>query len=371
MNGDLQTLRGEIDTIDRQMVALFEKRMACARGVAAYKLAHDMPVLDASREEQVLASRAAMLEDPALAAPLQALYRHIMALSSDSQREILREAGPQAVAYSGVPGAYAEEALIGYFGEAAERLPCRGFAQVFSAVAEGRARYGVVPLENSSAGSVFDVYDLLGKYDLRIVGEQLVHVRHCLLGLPGARIEGITRVYSHAQGLMQCAEYLDAHPDWERAAQYNTAGSAQRVRDEGEARYAAIASRLAARCYGLEVLQADIHSFDQNYTRFVVVAGANEPFVPDADKATLTFTLRHERGTLHRALACFVALGMNLTRIESRPIPQMNWEYRFYVDVEGKVGDRYMNVLRESLLADCVDCRLLGIYRAARGMRHA
>ena len=371
MSEDLGTLRSRIDEIDRQMVRLFEARMEAAKGVADYKIDHSMPVLDAAREEAVLASRAEMLANPALSGELASLYRHIMALSRAEQQEILLSRGAQAAAYSGVPGAYAEEALIDYFGEAKERLQCRGFAEVFEAVAAGRARYGVVPLENSSAGSVFDVYDLLGRCNLRIVGEQMVHVRHCLLGLPGAKLEEITRVYSHAQGLMQCAEFLDAHPNWERAAQYNTAGSARRVQEEGDARHAAIASRLAAECYGLEVLKEDIQTFDQNYTRFVIVAGEHEPFHSEADKATLTFTLRHERGTLHRALACFVALGMNLTRIESRPIPGMNWEYRFYVDVEGKVSERYMDVLKESLLEDCVECRLLGVFRAARGRQHA
>ena len=199
MSEDLGALRGRIDEIDRQMVRLFEKRMQAAKGVAAYKIDHHMPVLDASREEAVLASRADMLEDPALSGELTALYRHIMAISRAEQQEILLARGAQAAAYSGVPGAYAEEALIDYFGEAAERLQCRGFAEVFEAVAAGRARYGVVPLENSSAGSVFDVYDLLGRCNLRIVGEQMVHVRHCLLGLPGHSV-GIRHICHRLHG---------------------------------------------------------------------------------------------------------------------------------------------------------------------------
>lgn len=369
MSEDLQALRAQIDAIDRDMVRLFETRMGVSKQVAAYKLERGLPVLDAAREEQVLDARAALAQADN-GEDVRALYRQIMALSRARQQALMLQAGPQGAAYSGVPGAFAEEALIAYFGEARERIACRGFEQVFEAVASGRARYGVAPLENSSAGSVYDVYDLLGRYSLRIVGEQMVQVRHCLLGLPGARLEDVRRVYSHAQALMQCAAFLDAHPSWERAAQYNTAGSAQRVREEGDVHSAAIASRLAARRYGLEVLAADIHTFDGNTTRFAIVAGAREPFAPDADKATLTFTLRHERGTLHRALACFVALGMNLTHIESRPIPGMNWEYRFYVDVEGSVSERHMDVLREALSADCVECRVLGVYRSARG-RHA
>lgn len=144
------------------------------------------------------------------------------------------------------------------------------------------------------------------------------------------------------------------------------------MQEEGDARHAAIASRLAAECYGLEVLKEDIQTFDQNYTRFVIVAGEHDRFHSEAEQGdSCSLHAPYERGTLHRALACFVALGMNLTRIESRPIPGMNWEYRFYVDVEGKVSERYMDVLKESLLEDCVECRLLGVFRAARGRQHA
>ena len=221
-------------------------------------------------------------------------------------------------------------------------------------------------MENSSSGSVNTVYDLMGRYSCHIVGEQLVRVEQCLLGLPGAKIEDITTVFSHEQGFAQCPVFLGQHPDWKTTPYFNTAISAKHVAELGDPHNAAIASRLAAKHYGLSILAPDIHSFDGNHTRFIVVSSSPEPIgVPD--KATLTFTLRHERGTLMRALSSFVAMGMNLTHIESRPLHNNNWEYCFYVDLTGNVSENNLNVLMESLAKDCENCRLLGAYRAAKG----
>ena len=237
-------------------------------------------------------------------------------------------------------------------------------------MADGKARYGVVPVENSSSGSINDVYDLLGKYACHIVGEQLVRVEHCLLGVPGAKVEEITQVFSHEQGFAQCPKFLGEHPDWVTTPYFNTAIAARHVAEMGDKHCAAIASRLAAKHYGLEILAPDIHTFDGNHTRFVVVSASPTPIgIPD--KATVTFTLRHERGTLMRALSSFVAMGMNMTHIESRPLHNSNWEYCFYVDLTGNLRDSNLGVLMGSLQGDCENCRLLGVYQAAREDAHA
>lgn len=366
---DLQTLRTEIDAIDTQLVRLFEARMACSRGVADYKMAHNLPILDAAREKQVIASRVAKLEDESLAGATQKLFEEIMAISrAEQQHRIAQTPGEQnRVAYCGVPGAYGDEACVGFFGEDCQRVSKGSFEAVFKAVTAGEARFGVLPIENSSAGSVNENYDLLGRYGCHIVGEYILPVRHCLLGVPGATEADIRTVYSHDQALAQCAQFLDAH-DWRRIPYYNTAASAKKIAEEGDRTQAALASRLAARYYGLEVIREGVNTRSDNFTRFIVVSAQPES-VQEADKATITFTLRHEPGTLHRALACFVALGMNMMRIESRP-NTVSWEYRFYVDLSGNVSPEYMNVLLESLRADCIDCRLLGVYRADGG-RHA
>ena len=363
---DLTQCRAELDAIDSQLVALFEERMRVARDIALYKHKNNLNILDAAREDVVLQSRAAQVSEDALRQPTIALFREIMRLSRDEQRRTLDTiTETQTVAYMGVPGAFGESAVVGFFGEDAPRAHFKTFDEVFAAVADGSAKYGVLPLENSSSGSITTVYDLLGKYACHIVGEQLVRVEHCLLGVPSAKVEDVKTVFSHEQGFAQCPVYLSGHPDWVLRPYFNTAIAAQHVSEMGDPSCAAIASRLAARHYGLQILAADIHSKGSNHTRFIVVS-ASPRSIGVPDKATLTFTVRHERGTLMRALSSFTAMGMNLTHIESRPLPDASWEYRFYVDLCGNVSEENMHLLMSSLTADCENCRLLGSYRAAK-----
>lgn len=363
---DLSQCRAELDAIDRQLVALFEERMRVSRDVALYKHHNRMNILDASREDAVLQSRAAQVHEEALRQPTIELFREIMRLSREEQRRVIDAATTaQNIAYCGVPGAFSESAVVGFFGEDCPRIHFKTFEEVIAAVAEGTVRYGVLPVENSSSGSINDVYDLLGKYACHIVGEQLVRVEHCLLGVPGAKLEDVTTVYSHEQGFAQCPVFLGEHPDWVKTPYFNTAIAAKHVAEMGDVHSAAIASRLAARHYGLEVLAPDIHSSNRNHTRFYVVS-ASPVSIGVPDKATLTFTVRHERGTLMRALSSFVAMGMNLTHIESRPLPGVSWEYRFYVDLSGNVSEENLHILMSSLTADCENCRLLGAYAAAK-----
>lgn len=369
---DIAQCRAEIDAIDAKLAVLFEQRMLVARDVALYKQANHLDILDPAREEAVLRSRAESIAEADLRPVAMDFFRDVMRRSREEQYRYLNaRIRASSVAYGGVPGAFSESAVVGFFGEDCVRVNFKTFEEVFSAVADERVRYGVVPVENSSSGSVNTVYDLMGKYSCHIVGEQLVRVEHCLLGVPGARVADVTAVFSHEQGFAQCPVFLDAHPDWIKTPYFNTAIAAKHVAEMGDVHCAAIASRLAAKHYGLEILAPDIHSFDGNHTRFVVVSASPSPIgIPD--KATLTFTLRHERGTLMRALSSFVALGMNLTHIESRPLHESNWEYRFYVDLTGNVAEDNLRVLMESLRADCDNCRLLGAYRAAKeGEPHA
>lgn len=363
---DLSQYRAELDALDSQLVALFEKRMHVARDIALYKHAHQMNILDAAREDAVLQSRAAQVTEEELRRPTMQLFREIMRLSREEQRRILDSiTETQTVAYMGVPGAFSESAVIGFFGDDCQRAHYKTFEDVFAAVARGEAKYGVVPIENSSSGSITMVYDLMGKYACHIVGEQLVRVEQCLLAVPGAQLEDIRTVYSHEQGFAQCPVFLGQHPEWEQKPYFNTAIAAQHVAQLGDKGNAAIASRLAARHYGLDVLVPDIHSKDSNHTRFFIVSTSPRP-IGLPDKATLTFTVRHERGTLMHALSSFTAMGMNLTHIESRPLKDASWEYCFYVDLCGNVSEESLHLLMSSLTADCVNCRLLGAYRAAK-----
>ena len=368
---ELAACRAEMDDIDRQIVSLFEKRMEIAREEAAYKRHNDMDLYDAAREQDILKSRAQMVKDAALRPGAAALFAEILRLTHEEEHRALEKAEKtQRVAYSGVPGAFSESAVVAFFGEDCDRENYKTFEEVFATVAQGRVKYGVVPVENSSSGSIHDVYDLLGKYACYIVGEQLVRVEHCLLGVPGTSVEDVKTVYSHEQGFAQCPVFLGKHPGWTKIPYFNTAIAAQHVAQMGDKSGAAIASRLAAKQYGLDILVPDIHSFDGNHTRFVVVS-ASPASIGVPDKATLTFTARHERGSLMRALSGFSALGMNLTHIESRPLHDCNWEYRFYLDLTGNVAEEHMRVLMEALQADCETCRLLGAYTAAKEDAHA
>lgn len=231
---DLENCRQEIDEIDAELVRLFERRMGVCRDVALYKQAHYMDILNAAREEAVLKSRAQQAGDPALAQSVMALFTEIMRLSREEQRRYLEEqTETKRIAYSGVPGAYSECAVVGFFGDDCERVNFKTFEEVFAAVADGKARYGVVPVENSSSGSINDVYDLLGKYACHIVGEQLVRVEHCLLGVPGAKMDEITQVFSHEQGFAQCPKFLGEHPAWVTTPYFNTAIAARHVAEMG------------------------------------------------------------------------------------------------------------------------------------------
>ena len=362
----LSQARAVIDEVDAQMAQLFCRRMDAVRDVVAYKKEHGLPVLDASREEAVVEKNLALLPDKAYAEWYEDFVRHNMAVSRAFQSRVLAR---DAVAYQGVEGAFSHIALTRLFPHAAARA-YPTWAQVFDAVEKGEAACGVLPFENSHAGDVSEVLDLCFAHeDLCVQQVYDLPVSQNLLGVPGAKEEEIAVVYSHEQALTQCAQFLDAHASWRRIPYYNTAASAKMVADAGDRTQAALTSRLAAKYYGLEILREGVNTRTDNFTRFIIVSAQPEP-VEAPDKATITFTLRHERGTLHRALACFVALGMNMMRIESRP-NEVSWEYRFYVDLSGNVSPKYMDVLLESLRADCIDCRLLGVYRANGGQTHA
>jgi len=376
---DLQALRGQIDEIDRQMAALFCQRMGITRKVGQYKAAHGLPVLDAQREKQVLAAKAALVGDE-LRADITTLFETVMALSRRQQQALVEDSGwleahraawsacrvpPERprVLYQGEPGAYADEAAAGFFGEDAAREHVETWEDIFEALKCGGADYGVVPIENSSTGSINQVYDLLARYGAYIVGEYVVKVEHCLAAPPGAHLEDIETVYSHEQGLLQCGDFLKAHSQWKRVPRLNTAESALFVARGGDKSKAAVCSARAARLYGLDVLAEHIAQNARNYTRFVVVSPLPE-LREGRNKISAMFTLAHESGTLHRIMTVFATGGLNMMKLESRPIPGRSWEYRFFVDFTGDLTAYGMDsILRE--MSQCAETlRVLGNYKA-------
>jgi prephenate dehydratase len=244
------------------------------------------------------------------------------------------------VAYQGVPGANSEIATLAYFGETVNPVPCRSFADLFDAVESGKADFGTLPIENSLAGSVIENYDFLIKRPVFIVGELYLHIRYQLLALPGVRLEDVRRVYSHPQALAQSMDYLLEHPAMEPEAAFDTAGAARLVADRQLRDSAAIAPARAGERYGLHVLASDIQSHSENYTRMVIISKEQQVPPPDGVvKTSVIAGLRHERGSLATLLSALHRGGMNLTKIESRPIIGRPWEYLFYLDWEGLLDD--------------------------------
>jgi chorismate mutase/prephenate dehydratase len=227
-------------------------------------------------------------------------------------------------------------------------------------VAEGKADYGVLPIENSSAGAVSDVYDLLMSYNNVIVAETYLRVAHVLAALPGAKLEEIRTVYSHAQGLMQCSDFLEAY-DMNRVALSNTAIAAKTVAESGDLTVAAICSEKAAKLQGLTVLKKPVNNNRTNTTRFIIISG-KPIFAMDAERVSICFEAHHEPGALYRLLSHIIYNSLNMTGIESRPIPEKNWEYRFFVDFEGNLDDPGVLSALHGIEAESSVMKILGNY---------
>jgi prephenate dehydratase len=268
----------------------------------------------------------------------------------------------EVVAYQGEAGAYSEEGALALF-PAAEHRPLPSIRTVFEAVEVGRAGRGLVPMDNSQAGSINETYDLFLRHGLHLVAETVVRVDHCLLALPGSALDDLHEVVSHPQAIAQCEEFLSAL-DVNVRAEYNTAGAAKRISEERLAHTAAIASRRAAELYGLEVLADRIQTYPDNYTRFGALSRDPTP-LGEPDKSSIVFGVGHVAGSLYRCLGAFAERHLNLTKLESRPRPGRPWEYVFYADVEASAHAAEMVEALASLSEHATFTRLLGTYAAA------
>ena len=335
---NLQDLRKEIDDIDEQMTALFEKRMAIAEQVARFKIENKKPVFDRNRELEKLQSVSEKAHSNFNRCGIQELYQQIMSISRKRQYQLLQEHGifqknlftpveklekeNVSVVFQGVEGAYSHAAMRCFFGSSIRSYHVDTWKDAMEEIKHGRALYAVLPIENSTAGIVQDNYDLLTAYDHVIVGEQIIPCQHVLAGIPGSTLSDIQHVYSHPQALMQCREFLDSNENW----------------CTHDFTQAAIASPYAAEYFGLSVLKEGIFSNPENSTRFIIVT-KNKIYQKDASKISVSYELPHESGSLYNSLSHFIYNGLNMTKIESRPITNRNWEYRFFVDFEGNLSD--------------------------------
>lgn len=373
---DLTELREQIDEIDAQIVSLYEQRMEVCRNVAEYKLGTGRKVFDSKREAEKIEKVKAMTHNEFNSQGVEELFEQLMSMSRKLQYRMIAEkegtgrlpfigvehfdTADARVVFQGSEGSYSQEAMFRFFGEQVNSIHVDTFRDAMSAIDEGRADYAVLPIENSTAGIVSEIYDLLVEYENYIVAEQILKIEHCLLALPGAKKEDITRVYSHPQSLMQCARYLQG-TEWQQISMKNNAFAAEKVAREKDKTQAAIAGAHAAAAYGLTVLERGINQSDTNSTRFIIVTN-QKIFKKDAGKISLCFEIPHRSGSLYHILSHFIYNGLNMTKIESRPIEDRNWEYRFFIDFEGNLADSAVKNALRGLREETRNMKILGNY---------
>lgn len=374
---DLQQLRVEIDDVDRQIVELFEKRMDIASKVADYKIATGKKVFDREREAQKIKAVRELASSDFNKVGVEELFSQLMSMSRKLQYQKLASAGASGrlpfisidsidkadsrVCYQGAEGAYSEMATKEFFGENVNCFHVETFRDAMSVLEEGSADYAVLPIENSTAGVVSEVYDLLTEYENYIVGEQIIEIRHCLMGIPGAKLSDIKTVFSHPQSLMQSSRFLNEHSDIQQISMKNNAFAARKVSEDKDITQAAIASRAAAEIYGLDIIKEGINQADSNSTRFIIVAN-QKVFLKGARKISLCLEIPHEAGSLYHIMSHFIYNNLNMTKIESRPIEDKDWEYRFFIDFEGNLEDSSVRNALRGLREEARMMKILGNY---------
>ena len=372
---ELTKIRQEIDKIDNQLVELFSKRMQCAAEVAEYKRGTGKAIYDPVREQEKLEVLTKGEENPFMRKVTEEIFQHLMSVSRRYQYSILSQEDhyiqenfeevdqleiddDTKVVYQGIPGAYQEQAMVKYFGEGVKNFSVPEFKDVVKTLDAGEADYGVLPIENTSAGTVSGIYDMILDYDICVVGEETVECHHVLAALPESDMDQIKKVYSHQQGLMQCKKFLDQTP-WDQVKVANTAISAKKVADDNDLTKAAICSERAAKIYGLKILKREVNYEGNNTTRFVIMSKKKQ-YRKDAGKVSISFSTPHESGSLYSILMHFMFNDVNMCNIESRPLPGRQWEYGFYVDVIGNLTDPAIRNALAGIREETRDFKILG-----------
>lgn len=377
-NLSIEELRGKIDAIDTELVKLFAERMEVSSGVAEYKRQRGLPVLDAGRERSLLAKVSEMAGED-FASYVRALYSTIFSLSRSYQQklisgttdsvvridEAIKNTNPlfppsAVVACQGIEGAYSQIAAQKMF-ELPDIQYYTSFGEVFDAIESGKCRYGVLPLENSTAGSVTKIYDLMNKHQFYIVKSWRLKIDHNLLAKPGVKLEEIREVYSHEQAINQCAAFLRENPQIKVVECANTAMAARFAASSDRRDVAALSSRDCAETYGLNNLVPNVQDNANNYTRFICISRELEIY-PGADKTSIMTVAPNKPGALYSLLSLFYAEGVNLTKLESRPIPERDFEFLFYFDVDVSVYSPKLAAVIGELEKQSDRFRYLGSY---------
>ena len=376
---DLEQARKEISSIDEELVPLFTRRMEAAAQVARYKKEHHLPVLDRERERAIL-NKVGEAAGETFEKDVRMLYSTIFDLSRSYQNRLIhwdstleqeitaaiqrtpREfPGKAVVACQGVEGAYSQFACDKMFPQA-NIMYFRRFGDVFHAVSSGLCRYGILPIENSSAGSVAEVYDLMRRHKFYIVRSLRLRVSHTLLAKKGVELSEVREIFSHQQALDQCSEFLKSLKDVKITVCENTAAAAKRVMESPRRDVAAISSKSCAELYGLKILTDTLMNSENNYTRFICISKELEIY-PGADKTSLMLSIPHQPGSLYSLLAKFATAGLNLTKLESRPKVGKDFEFVFYFDVSASIYSEQVLALLGQLDNDLEEFQYLGSYR--------
>ena len=378
MELNLDSLREEINETDRQIVDLFKRRMCLASSVAEYKKIHSLPVLDAARERALL-SKISEMAGEEFDIYARTLYGTMLDVSRAYQYQKLNHSsamytsiekslentnkvfpGKAKIACQGVEGAYSQIAAEKLF-----ELPSisyyPSFEDVFSAIESNQCRYGVLPIENSTAGSVKKVYELMLSHSFNIVKSLRLKVDHNLLVKPGTKLNDIKEIFSHEQAINQCSDFLSSLGNVKITVCENTAVAAKKVADSADSSIAALSSRSCAQLYGLENISPSVQNNDNNYTRFICISKEREIY-PGADRLSLMMVIKNRPGELYRMLSCFNSLGINMIKLESCPIPEQDFEFMFYFDFTVSVYSEKLKQLLCELEARGERFRLLGAY---------
>ena len=350
----LEDLRVRLDGIDEQIVRLYEERMKVCEEVGELKVQNWGRVLDRQRERNKLNDVASKASNEFNKKGIQELYEQLMSMSRKLQYQQMVEAGALGklpfigidslekdtarVVYQGVEGAYGQAAMLKYFGEGCNNFHVRTFRDAMEAIEDGAADYAVLPIENSSAGAVTEVYEL-----------------------PGTDLNEIRRVYSKAEALMQTTRFLDEYPNWQQISVVNTAVAAKKILEDKDPAQAAVCSAYAAQVHGLSVLVDGINDEMNNSTRFIVITN-QKVFLKDASKISICFEVPHQSGSLYRLLSHFIYNDLNMSKIESRPVEGKSWEYRFFVDFDGNMGDAAVKNTIRGLREEAINLKILGNY---------
>ncbi len=374
---DLKEIRIKLDEIDSQIESLFEERMRLCGEVAEYKLATGKAVYDPEREAEKIKALTGMANGEFNRQAVGELFLQMMTLSRRYQYQTMAERTKRPdlgfrpvreldikgkrIAFQGLFGAYGHAAAMAFFGRDADIYHVKRFEDLMEEVQEGRADFGVLPIENSSAGAVTDNYDLLVRYPNFIVAEIFIPVNHYLLGTQDAELADVEMVYAHPQALMQSSEFLNARRSWRQVSMENNAVAAKKVQEDGDKRQAAVASEIAGGLYGLKPLAGPINNSRDNTTRFLILS-RDPVYRAGAEKISLCFELPHTSGSLYNILGNFIFNHVNMRMIESRPIQGRSWEYRFFVDIEGHLEDAGVINALFGIMREAKNVKVLGNY---------